>query len=715
MAVGTNRIITILVSVFVLVTTAPTFAGNIIYVDADAPGGNDGSSWADAYNYLQDALADANFNSDVNEIRVAQGIYKPDLGVGITPGDREATFQLINGVALKGGFAGFGQPDPNHRDIELCETTLTGDLNGDDIPIANPKDLWDEPTWAENSYHVVTGSGTDATAVLDGFIITGGNAGGPYPHFNGGGMYNSSGSPTLRNCTIRENFSLGSGAGIRSGTPGGPILYSCRLIRNLSGDGYGGGISSNKPTLVNCTVSGNSAFRNGGGVECDGGLMINCLFNGNRSEHNGGGMSFADCTPGPTLINCTFSSNTAGDMGGGIYMPDSGVSLLNCILWGNSDINGIYESSQIYANEPIVVNYSCIQGWTGYIGGTGNIGSDPLFVDADGIDNIVGTDDDNLRLLVGSPCIDAGDNSVVTVTTDLDDNPRIMGNAVDMGAYEASTIYHVDGATGDNTNDGLTRETAFATIQRGINAADDYETVLVWPGVYNDEIVFWGDAITVKSAADAAVVEVDYGYAFSFFSAEGPNTVLSNFIIRNSQYGIYLVNGASPTLRNLTIVNNDFGISAFNGADPDISNCIFWDNIDGDLFREPVPLQARYSCIEEGGEGEGNISVEPGFVDANGGDYHLLSERGRYWLAHDVWVLDEVTSSCVDGGDPAVEPSNERMPNGGRINMGAYGNSAYASMSECWSKADFNCDGIVDFKDFAVMAAGWLDKAAWIE
>jgi parallel beta-helix repeat protein len=275
--------------------------------------------------------------------------------------------------------------------------------------------------------------------------------------------------------------------------------------------------------------------------------------------------------------------------------------------------------------------------------------------------------------------------------------------------------YHVNGINGNNTNDGLTPGTAFKTIQRGINVAEDCDTVLVWPGVYNEEVAFWGDAITVKSAADAAVVETDYGYAFSFFSAEGPDTVLSNFVIRNSQYGIYLINGAGPTLSNLTIVDNDFGISAFNGADPDISNCILWNNYYGDLFRDPVPLQARYSCIEEGGEGEGNISVEPGFVDANSGDYHLLSERGRYWPTHDVWVLDEVTSPCVDGGDPAVDPANERMPNGSRINMGAYGNTAYASMSECWSKADFNCDGAVDFKDFAIMAESWLDKADWVE
>ena len=63
---------------------------------------------------------------------MAQGIYKPDQGVGITPGDRCATFQLINGVAIKGGYAGFGEPDPNERDVDIYETTLSGDLNGND-------------------------------------------------------------------------------------------------------------------------------------------------------------------------------------------------------------------------------------------------------------------------------------------------------------------------------------------------------------------------------------------------------------------------------------------------------------------------------------------------------------------------------------------------------------------------------------------------------
>jgi probable HAF family extracellular repeat protein len=132
----------------------------IIYVDDDASGANNGSSWDDAFNYLQDALTAV---WDGDEIRVAQGIYKPDQGEGVTPGDREATFQLINGVTIKGGYAGTGAPEPNARDIELYETILTGDLNGNDVELENLD--WNtiylfvgHPSRAENSCHVATGS-----------------------------------------------------------------------------------------------------------------------------------------------------------------------------------------------------------------------------------------------------------------------------------------------------------------------------------------------------------------------------------------------------------------------------------------------------------------------------------------------------------------------------------------------------------------------------
>jgi hypothetical protein len=109
--------------------------------------------------------------------------------------------------------------------------------------------------------------------------------------------------------------------------------------------------------------------------------LTNCLFIGNIAK-DGGGMR--NWSADPTLVNCTFSKNSASGNGGGV---STGVSwskpkLTNCILWGNSDKDGVDESAQIYYGSP-VVNYCCIQGWTGSLGGTGNIGADPCFVETE--------------------------------------------------------------------------------------------------------------------------------------------------------------------------------------------------------------------------------------------------------------------------------------------------------------------------------------------
>ncbi len=244
------------------------------------------------------------------------------------------------------------------------------------------------------------------------------------------------------------------------------------------------------------------------------------------------------------------------------------------------------------------------------------------------------------------------------------------------GELQAS-VYHVNGRQGSDDHDGLSPETAFATIQKGIDSAVDGDTVLVYPGVYREPIDFLGKAITVRSAEHAAVLAVGVDFAVSFCLGEGPASVLENFIIRDSFLGIFIVQ-SSPTIRNLTVVRNKHGVEAYAQAAPDITNCIFWDNTDDDLFG----CQVRFSCIERGADGPGNLSRDPLFVNPEAKDYHLRSERGRYWPAFDVWVLDEVTSPCLDAGDPQSDYSAERKPNGGRINLGAYGGTAYASMSE---------------------------------
>jgi len=239
-------------------------------------------------------------------------------------------------------------------------------------------------------------------------------------------------------------------------------------------------------------------------------------------------------------------------------------------------------------------------------------------------------------------------------------------------------IIYVDEVNGNDRNNGLTPRTALATIRKGIDAAADGEVVLVYPGLYLEEINFLGKTLTVQGVAvspDGVPVLWNPGdFAVSFYSGEGPDSVLKNFIIRDSFMGVFIAD-SSPTISNLTIVGNTYGIEAYADSEPIIINTILWNNTDGDLFG----CRATFSCVERGGEG--NITADPLFVDPDNDDYHIRSERGRYWPEHDIWVLDKVTSLCVDGGDPDADISNEPMPNGGRINIGAYGGTSEASLS----------------------------------
>jgi len=114
-----------------------------------------------------------------------------------------------------------------------------------------------------------------------------------------------------------------------------------------------------------------------------------------------------------------------------------------------------------------------------------------------------------------------------------------------------------------------------------------------------------------------------------------------------------------------------------------------------------------------------NIHVEPNDPNATwvdgGGDYHLKSQAGRWDADEGRWVIDEVTSLCIDAGDPNFPIGPEPFPNGGRINIGAYGGTAEASKSyfdrtpcETIVAGDINGDCIIDGRDFALLARNWL-------
>ncbi|MHC4206787.1 MAG: right-handed parallel beta-helix repeat-containing protein, partial [Planctomycetota bacterium] len=229
--------------------------------------------------------------------------------------------------------------------------------------VNDPCDLLTEPTRAENSYSVVTGSVEDC--FLDGFTISGGNANGPMPtspgaiadpseYGWGGGMHLIPSSVTITNCTFRNNSASGGGGGIFSVLGNGPILDNCIFTWNSGGSvieenycfGGGGGMynQDNNPTLTNCTFIENFAPTEGGGMynSRNNPTLTNCTFVEN-SAYTGGGMY--NSSSNTTLTNCIFTANSTKERGGGMEITQSNLTLTNCTFSGNSAYNDFFSSS----------------------------------------------------------------------------------------------------------------------------------------------------------------------------------------------------------------------------------------------------------------------------------------------------------------------------------------------------------------------------------
>lgn len=451
------------------------------YVKSSGNDASAGTSWGTAFATLQHALSVASAGS---QIWVASGTYKPT-----TTTDRSISFQLKNGVAVYGGFAGT-ESSLGQRNWQTNVTILSGDIDGD-------------ATLANNSYHVVVGN-TFASALLDGFTVAGGNADGGQ---EGGGIYCSSGYPMLSNLIVSGNYSNDQGGGMYS-ILGSPTLRNVTFTANSSAN-RGGGFFAERgnPTFINCNFTHNSSLQ-GGAISCGDGTYPNTsniklthtVFKNNSATNFGGGVDmeygsaafnnvlfFQDTstsggavsvTSGSSIFsNVTFNGNAAtgyyapdGNGGGSIYLWLSSAVLKNVILWGNSGsprFNGEILSSM---NSSVTLYNSVVQDSTISRGGFGvldlhggvdvdsggNVFTNPLFVSA-------GTAD--LRLSSGSPAIDAGIKTVVASISDLNGNPRIVGSAVDMGAfeYQAASTSAGDSVTANDSS------YSFASTGVGLN------------------------------------------------------------------------------------------------------------------------------------------------------------------------------------------------------------------------------------------------------
>jgi hypothetical protein len=233
------------------------------------------------------------------------------------------------------------------------------------------------------------------------------------------------------------------------------------------------------------------------------------------------------------------------------------------------------------------------------------------------------------------------------------------------------------------------------------------------------------------------------GYGVYWLNAGTNGEVKNSIISGNGSSGIY-VNGASGLVTNCTVVGNLLdGVQVQGGAKVTVGNSIIaWNKGCGITGTPPVTLvpASTYNDVFANQianygagivPGQGDIQEHPWFA-VNGywdkgcwyeGDYHLMSTVGRWgpdpndpnkpprWT----WVKDSIDSPCIDAGDPGVSVGDEPAPNGGRINQGAYGGTAEASMSVgglgCaeFPEMDFNHDCKVDQADLDIFMQHWLN------
>jgi hypothetical protein len=232
------------------------------------------------------------------------------------------------------------------------------------------------------------------------------------------------------------------------------------------------------------------------------------------------------------------------------------------------------------------------------------------------------------------------------------------------------------------------------------------------------------------------------------------NGIISNCVITGNSTGILVFYG-NWTITNCTVASNrNFGVFYSDSNNSLLTNSILWNN-ELELYIETLlaggPTSAHSivtHCNIEGGLAEVRIGqynctiewdnsnineypcfVNPGYWDTNGtpkvvnddffveGDYHLKSQAGRYFPNTEEWVQDDVTSPCIDTGDPNSPIGYELFPNGGYINMGAYGGTNEASKSYfgkpvCTTivAGDINGDCKVDELDYEIMMSHWLEE-----
>jgi predicted outer membrane repeat protein len=494
-----------------------SYSQSRIYVNQNATGSANGTSWTNAYTSIDSAFANSVSN---DTIWIAAGRYFP-TGNGVN-----ARFDLPNGRQLFGSFAGT-ETSIDQRDITNNITYLDGDIGTQGLA-------------SDNCRNVVFANNLTSPVLLDGFHIVNGYAytvGGSIT-VGGGGARILNSYVHFTNCTFSDNYTYMRGGAIYAQNTSGIVLKNCVFKNNITGNntqslggaiymnsGYltiqsctftsnqsksGGAIATYSPTVVidRTTFSANKATTDDGGAIYNGSesslSVYNSLFAGNYSEGNCAAIYTSSSlnTNAQKYINCTFADNYTKQSNGYAAYASDYTTVSNCIFWGNVASKPLFNLPP--AIEP-TINNCLIEGGISY--GNNNIDKNPLFVKAGNAQNApFAADTFDYSLPWNSPAVNAGANNLVNsqFNQDLNGTARIQGNIADMGALESPyTTFMVTTSPNDLNADetfGGGQYLKDSTITISTVAKSNCYTFLYWKE--NDTVVSYDTSFTISAIAN---------------------------------------------------------------------------------------------------------------------------------------------------------------------------------------------------------------------
>jgi parallel beta-helix repeat protein len=444
-----------------------------------------------------------------------------------------------------------------------------------------------------------------------------------------------------------------------------PTIVACTITQNRADHAGGLVYVQSAASLIDCIICGNSVEVDVGGVVCwttSSVILTNCTISDNMAGNDVGGVA---CAYGSSLTttNCTISDNTAGnDVGGVSCAYDSSVTMINCTVADNTvenDVGGVscFNGSSVTMTNCNITNNTAansVGGVSSYLGGSSVTMTDCIV-----------SANTAVKGLGGGICC-ALDNASVTMI-----GCTIAANT--SGEWSGGGVACLHNASVSASHCTLTGNTA----QLGGGGM----------------LIYDQSSATVSNCTIAQNRAMTIGGGGIWCGQSSVSTV-TNSIIRG----------------NTAPRGNEISVRKWTTGNTASTLTISYSNVGGGK----AEVNVESGCTLDWGVG--NIDADPYFVDPTNDDFHLKSQAGRWDSESQTWIQDDVTSPCIDAGDPMSPIGWEPFPTGGFVNIGAYSGTSKASKSyfgepicETIVAGDINGDGKVNRADLDIMALHWTD------